>query len=170
MKYAKTHIAFHWITALMIVFMAASGLAYSYDIIDKPALAAHQIAGQVLILLLVGRIVARLLIRTASSETTHHRVERAAAVLTHIGLYLCLIAFSVTGYVSASALSSSALLFPVDIGFARSETGERLLEAHFMLKWVLLGLLSLHLAGVIKHVLIDRDGTFAHMTTPIRKD
>ncbi len=170
MKYATTHIAFHWITALLIVFMAASGLAYSYDIIDKPALTAHQIAGQVLILLLIGRIAARVFIRTQTVATTHPAIERAAAKATHLGLYLCLIAFAVTGYVSASALSSSALLFPVDIGFARSDTGEQLLELHFLLKWVLLGLLSLHLAGVIKHVLVDRDGTFAKMTTPLIKD
>ena len=164
MKYSKAQIAYHWLTALLILTMLCTGLAYRYELWDKPALTAHQITGQLLILVLALRIFTRVIRRKKIVSDTHARWERMLAHFVHLGLYSAMIAFVITGYVSASALSNNSLVAPVSIGFARSDTGEWLLEIHYMLKWVLLGFFGLHLAGALKHLIIDRDDSFSHMT------
>ena len=67
------------------------------------------------------------------------------------------------GYVSASGLRRTELLFPIDVTFARSDLGELFMEAHFTLKWVLLAVLALHVLGTLKHSFIDRDNTFRNI-------
>ncbi|MBD3765988.1 MAG: cytochrome b/b6 domain-containing protein, partial [Rhodobacterales bacterium] len=37
--------------------------------------------------------------------------------------------------------------------------------AHGLFAWVLIGAIALHVAGALKHALIDRDGTLARMVT-----
>ncbi|MEO1641551.1 MAG: cytochrome b/b6 domain-containing protein [Pseudomonadota bacterium] len=170
MTYTRTQISLHWITAILILVMLGTGLAYSYDLADSGAIATHQIAGQVLIVVLVARMLAKFRNRRAVRQTAHARWERMTAHSVHIGLYLCLIAFVVTGYVAASALRDPMLVFPADLAFARSETGEAFLDTHFLMKWVLLGLLAAHFAGSIKHHFIDRDDTLSNMTFSTRKD
>ncbi|MEN0088759.1 MAG: cytochrome b/b6 domain-containing protein [Pseudomonadota bacterium] len=163
MKYSRAQIALHWISALLVFAMAAGGLAYSYDLVDKSVLTGHQIAGQILIVLLVIRIVFRLFRSSPATQNRHPVWEQRLASVVHVLLYVCLIAFVASGYVSASALSNNALLFPVDLAFARSDTGELILEVHYLLKWALLGLFTLHFSGAMAHVLIDRDRTFSNM-------
>lgn len=162
MTYSTAQITFHWLTVLLLLVLIGSGLAYSYEWAGREALQAHQIAGQALIVILGFRLIARFSHHVPHAEG-HAVWERTLASGVHVALYLCLIAFVVTGYVSASALTNNMLSFPVSRSFARSDTGEILLEIHYLLKWVLLGLFTLHFAGALKHMIIDRDGTMSRM-------
>lgn len=168
MKYTTAQVAYHWISFAMILFMAGSGMAYSLELIDKSALTAHQIAGQILIVVLVLRIISRATHERPANEasTWEHRLAQA----THLALYLVMVAYVVTGYVSASGLNTPALLAPMDIGFARSDMGERFLDAHYQLKWALLALVTLHICGALKHRFWDKDDTLSNMTFTNRKD
>lgn len=163
MKYSFVQIGLHWASALLVLAMAGGGLAYSYDLVGNDVLIGHQIAGQILIVLLTVRIAVRIFRKQTVVESSHPLWERRLASTIHLLLYICLIAFVASGYVSASALTNNALLFPVDLAFARSDMGETILEIHYRLKWVLLALFALHLAGAMKHAFIDRDDTLAHM-------
>lgn len=161
--YTTLQMTLHWTIAVIILSLAFSGLAYAHDLLDNRALIFHQIGGQVLILLLIVRIAIKLQ-RGAPAPSAHHsRLERGLAYAVHLGLYGVMIAFTATGLVAASALSNPFLVIPLDRGFARSDLGEQILYVHFALKWVLLALFVLHLAGTLKHAIIDRDGTLARM-------
>ena len=164
MKYSNAQVAYHWLSFMLVMVMVGTGLGYSYDMFGDGAMRVHQISGQILIVLLVTRIATRLARRTPDIPKTHSMWERMLATAVQLALYWVLIAFVVTGYVSASAEQSNALLMPVSLAFALSDTGEQLLEIHYMLKWVLLGLIGLHVAGALKHLIIDRDDTFSQMT------
>jgi len=170
MTYTRTQILLHWIAAALIFMMLGTGLAYRYDLAGGGAMVTHQIAGQMLILILAARLFAKWRNRGATRTSQHAMWERLMAKGVHTALYLCLIALVVTGYVSASALRDPMLLFPVDLAFARSDTGEAFLETHFMMKWILLGLLAAHFAGSLKHHFIDKDDTLSNMTFANRKD
>ena len=164
MKYSNAQVAYHWISFVLIMVMLGSGLGYSYDLVGDGGMRVHQIAGQILIVVLVIRIATRLGRRTPNVGDQHPVWERLLAGAVQLALYAVLIAFVVTGYVSASAEASNALIAPVSVAFALSDTGEQLLEIHYMLKWVLLGLIGLHIAGALKHLIIDHDDTFSQMT------
>ncbi len=164
MKFTNTQVAYHWLSFLVIVVMAGTGMAYSYELAGDGAMRVHQIAGQVLIVLLVLRIATRLTRRTPDIPNTHEAWERMLSGLVQLALYLLLIVYVATGYVSASGETDNALLAPLSLAFARSDLGEQLLELHYMLKWALLALVGLHTAGALKHLIIDRDDTFSQMT------
>lgn len=163
MTYTNPQVVLHWLTALLIVMMIATGAMYSNDVGGDLIIDLHQIAGQALIVVLMVRLAVRLRHGTPPPNPDHPLWERRLAHLIHILLYVALIVFVITGYVSASAFNVTMLLFPVDIGFARSDFGEVLLEVHFAMKFVLGALLLLHLGGAFKHLLIDRDGTLSRM-------
>lgn len=150
--------AAHWISAALVLGMLATGMMYFWEINAKQAITAHQYMGQILILVLIWRLAVKLG-AAKRDHKSHAAWERALAGGVQIALYGVLIAFVITGYVSASALRESALLLPVDFAFARSAAGEQFLQTHYALKWALLGLLALHIAGALKHHFIDRDST-----------
>ena len=169
MKFSKAQVAYHWLSFVVILIMVCTGLGYSYDLFGGGAMQVHQIAGQVLIVLLVLRIATRLTRRTPDVPNTHAQWERLLSFIVQVALYGLLVAYVASGYVSASAETSNALLAPVGLGFALSDTGEQLLELHYKLKWVLLGLVGLHIAGALKHLIVDRDDTFSQMTFSTQK-
>lgn len=56
-------------------------------------------------------------------------------------------------------MRDNVLLVPPPLNWARSDIGEHLISVHYAMKWIMLGLLALHIAGA----LIDRDRTLARM-------
>ncbi len=170
MKYSKAQIIYHWLSFAVLSVMALSGLAFTYDWIDKGSIGLHQIAGQLFIVVLGARLIARLIRPLERGDTPHGRFEVMAAHIVHGGLYLCMIAYVVTGYIAASGLGDPMLVAPLNQAFARSDTGEWFLEAHFALKWVLLALFTIHIAAVLKHRFWDKDRPLTNMTLTLRKD
>ena len=163
MKYSYGIITLHWTTTALMLALATSGLLYSYKIIGANALIFHQLGGQLLLVLVFIWIVVRLAFGVGPRNPNHAWWEKMLAALVKITLYAILIAYVVTGYVTASGLRSTELLFPISVAFARSDLGELFMEAHFALKWVLLAVLALHVLGTLKHSFIDRDNTFRNI-------
>ena len=163
MRYSYGIIVLHWATAVLIFALATSGLLYSYKIVGSTALIFHQWGGQLLLVFVLIWVAIRLAFRVGPRNPDHAWWEEALAALVKITLYALLIAYVITGYVTASGLRSTELFFPINIAFARSDLGELFMEAHFALKWVLLAALALHVLGTLKHSFIDRDKTFRNI-------
>ena len=163
MRYSFGIILLHWTTAVLMFALATSGLLYSYKIVGSNALIFHQWGGQLLSVLVFIWIGVRLAFGVGPRNPDHVWWEKILAAIVKITHYILLIAYVVTGYVSASGLRSTELLLPINVAFARSELGDLFMEAHFALKWVLLVVLSLHLLGTLKHSFIDRDNTFRNI-------
>jgi len=163
MRYSFGIILLHWTTAVLMFALATSGLLYSYKIVGSNALIFHQWGGQLLSVLVFIWIGVRLAFGVGPRNPDHVWWEKIIAAIVKITLYILLIAYVVTGYVSASGLRSTELLFPINVAFARSDLGDLFMEAHFALKWVLLVVLALHLLGTLKHSFIDRDNTFRNI-------
>ncbi|KQB95934.1 hypothetical protein AL073_14840 [Loktanella sp. 1ANDIMAR09] len=170
MTYTKAQIIFHWLTAAVLIVMVLTGLAYTYDWLDADTMQLHQIAGQILIVVVVARLIARFWHPATPAAKPHHPLEAVMAKIVHAGLYICLIAYLITGYIAASGLRDPLLIAAVDQGFARSDTGEWFLEAHFTLKWILLALFAIHIIAVLKHRFWDKDLPLSNMTLTPRKD
>ena len=163
MRYSFGIIVLHWTAAALMFALATSGLLYSYKIVGSNALIFHQWGGQLLLVVVFIWIGVRLAFGVGPSNSDHVWWEKMLASLVKITLYVLLIAYVVTGYVTASGLRSSEMLFPINVALARSDLGDLFMEAHFALKWVLLVVLGLHILGTIKHILIDRDNTFRNI-------
>ncbi|MGR3466256.1 MAG: cytochrome b [Shimia sp.] len=161
-RYSHALRVVHWLSALIVFAMLAGGFAYWLDLAGDNVLRGHHIGGQVLILL----IAVRLFVRARSPKPArpdHATWERTLASIVQTSLYAALITFVITGYVAASAMRDNVLLVPLPLHWARSDIGEQLISVHYTMKWILLALLALHIAGALKHALIDRDRTLARM-------
>ncbi len=163
MRYSYGIIVLHWITAVLVFTLATSGLLYSYKIVGSNALIFHQWAGQLLLVIVFIWIGLRLVFGVGPRNPEHVWWEKILAALVKITLYVLLIAYVVTGYVTASGLRITELMFPINVAFARSDLGDLFMEVHFTLKWVLLAVLALHVLGTLKHSFIDRDNTFRNI-------
>ena len=158
-RFTRLQKIWHWITVLLLVGLAMSGLLYSAEVEPATSIRAHQAIGQTLILVLFVRLITKWRAGRTEPHPSHTRMEQLAARAMHPILYASLIVAAATGYISASALRSNILIWPVGKDIAWSPFGDAMLSTHFAMKWVLLTLIGLHVAAALKHHLIDRDDT-----------
>jgi cytochrome b561 len=93
--------------------------------------------------------------------------QRFAAHVSHYGLYVLLFALPLTGWLMSSAANRPVSWFGVVQlpDFVAPDKGlqEWMHDAHHFLIWALFAFVGLHVAGALKHQLIDRDGLLFRM-------
>jgi cytochrome b561 len=86
---------------------------------------------------------------------------------THHLLYLLMVLVPLSGWLMSSAKGFQTVYFGVlplpDLVGKDKELGDLLKEAHEALNLALLVLVGLHVAGALKHHLIDKDATLRRM-------
>jgi len=166
-RYTATASALHWLIALLVLVMI--GLGWWMQQIPKipvgPRVNAynlHKSIGMAILLLMVGRVLWRGTHRPPSLPPMPRWQARAARGV-HLVLYLCLFVQPLTGYLG-SVYSGYPIRF---FGFTLPAWGspdaalkDQMSLIHEACSWVLVAALLLHLAGSLKHALIDRDGSF----------
>ena len=175
-RYTRVAIGLHWAIAALLVFEVALGLNMeeAKGSAKFTVFQLHKSVGITILLLVLLRIVWRLLHRPPPLNAAGW--ERALALTVHGAFYALLLALPLSGWliVSTSTVAVPTLLYgtipwPHLPGFA--ELAETAREAwreagefvHANLVNLLYGLVALHLAGALKHHLIDRDGELARM-------
>ncbi|MFC5497621.1 cytochrome b [Caenimonas terrae] len=168
-RYGRPAIVLHWLLAALIVLMVALG--WSMMTIEHGPQGPwyfdlHRSIGLVVFALVLLRIVWRLFHRPAPLPAGLPRWQVALSSVTQGLLYACMVVMPVTGYLG-SAYSKAGVRFfglplPAWATPARA-TAHQLFEIHSITVWVLVGLVALHAAGGLKHLLVDRDGVFQRM-------
>ena len=147
--YSRMQIALHWIVVALVAaqFIFKDAIAQAWmawheelPFAFDPRIAAHVIAGQLILVLIGWRLVLRIKLGAPPSPADEPAPMRAIAKLSHAGFYVVLAALSVTG---------AAAWFGDIVPAAR---------LHNLLKTVLLGLIVLHvLAALLHHVVLKTD-------------
>ena len=162
-KYSLHRRVLHWLTAVLILGLAVSGVGYSNEIGGKKLLVIHQLFGQILIMVLALRLFGIIWSPADPATNKHAPWERRLSKMVRILLYNVMILFVLTGVVAASGLRETSLIWSLPLSFARSDLAELLTEVHFFLKIPLLALILLHVIGALKHALWDKDQTLQDM-------
>jgi cytochrome b561 len=126
----------------------------------------HKSWGLVFALLLVARLVWRLLNRPAPFPLAMPKWQEWAASGTQLLLYVLMVLMPLTGYLGASYSEQGVQMFGSSLpqwAVANHDTAEWFLDIHSAMIWMLAALVAVHVAGALKHLLLDRDGTFARM-------
>lgn len=164
-------IALHWGVAVTVFGLFAVGL-YMVDLTYYDSLYTklphwHRSVGLLLLAVVLFRLLWRWWSPPPAPLATHRRWERRVAATAHLALYLLLIAMCVSGYLMSSA---SGRAIPVFDWFSVPSVTGRVANMediagniHEWLAWTLMGLVSLHAAGALKHHFIDRDNTLKRM-------
>lgn len=164
-RYGSVAITIHWLTALMIVALFATGLlaAAQVDPAAKVALLrAHIPIGAGVLLLTLLRIVWWLVAdRHPAPPAGQPAWQQFIAKAVHIGLYMVVLVTASSGI--ATIILSGAL--PAIIGSATLPNLETVLPraVHGIMSRVMLGLLALHIGAALYHQFIRRDRLLARM-------
>jgi cytochrome b561 len=169
-QYGAVTKALHWAIALLIVFMLCLGLYMGevHDLAEKLKLFnLHKSVGACVLVLAACRVLWHLYSRPADFVATLKWWEKAAARVVHMALYFMMFAMPLSGWAMSAAAGRSVRVFglftlPDIVG--KDEAAAGLFRAlHDTFAWTLMGIIALHVAGALKHHLIDHDITLKRM-------
>ncbi|SFA76534.1 Cytochrome b561 [Poseidonocella pacifica] len=172
----------HWLTALLILTVVPLGFIADWlsegirgggadqAVIDRVVLlfSLHKTVGIAIFFTALLRILWSLTQPRPAPLHAERRAETWLAETVHWMLYGSLVLVPLTGWIDHAASTGFAPIWwpfgqtlpfvPEDRGIARLFGG-----LHVLFMWVLLISLALHIAGAMKHAVVDRDGTLARM-------
>lgn len=167
----------HWLTALLIISLFASGFIadnLAYDTAEAVArkttvFSVHKTLGVAVFFVAVARILWALTQQPPRALHPERKMENFAAHAVHWALYIALVVVPLSGWIHHAAVDGFApILWPFgqDLPFVvKSEALAHSASAvHWLFNKIMLAALVLHIAGAMKHVVIDRDDTMARMT------
>jgi cytochrome b561 len=166
-RYTMTAIVLHWLIAAAVIGLI--GWGWWMQTIPKlpvgprvDAFNLHKSIGMTVLLLMLVRIGWRARHRPPPFMPMP-RWQTQLAQAVHVLLYVCLIVQPLSGYLG-SAFSGYPVRFFGIVLPAWAPKHDTLKDTfsvvHLVNSWVLVGALALHVAGTVKHALLERDGSF----------
>ena len=168
-RYSTAAIVLHWVLALLIVFMASLGwwmMTVEHEPGGERWFDLHKSVGLVVFALVLLRVLWRAFHKP---EPLPAGVPRWQAMLAHVVqwlLYVAMLLLPIAGIVGASYSRAGLAFFGAALprwAEANRATAHQYFEWHEALVWVMVVLVVLHVAGALKHLLVDRDRTFRRM-------
>lgn len=166
-RYGGVAIAIHWLTAIAVIGMLASGLAAGNtadEAVKLTLLRGHAVMGVLVGVLTVFRIIWWLAFdRRPADQPGLSSGQRLAAHVVHYGLYAVILVMVASGIATvllsgAGAQLTGAAPLPLpDFTLAPPFT------VHGLLSRVLIALVIGHIAAALWHQFIRRDGLLARM-------
>lgn len=167
---------FHWLTALLILAVVPLGLIANqlpYETNEQLAFKAqmfsvHKTLGVVIFFVALGRILWAVTQTKPGPLHPDRKAETLAADVAHWVLYLSLVAVPLTGWIHHAATSGFApILLPMGQSLPLVPKNEAVSEVFATLHWiwskVMVAAIVLHIAGALKHQIVDKDATLRRM-------
>ncbi len=172
-RYSKVAVALHWLIALCII--AAILIAEVTEDWEGPsrglAMMFHKSFGISILGLSVARILWRITHRPPAMDAHMKTWEKGLAHLIHTLFYLLMIGMPITGWIMSSApVEPYPLTFfgLFDVPYlpvqGNKVAGEIANEGHEIAGKVMIALILLHVAGALKHSIIDKRPSLSRMT------
>lgn len=166
----------HWLTALLILTNLPLGVVANrlpYDtaeaLVQKAQVfSLHKTVGVAVFFVALLRIAWALSQPHPAALHPERKAETALAAVVHWLLYISLVAVPLTGWVHHAALAGYApILWPFGQGLPlvpmSNDVAMVAASLHRVFTRLLLASIALHVAGALKHHLIDRDATLRRM-------
>ena len=168
---------FHWSVALLILAAIGLGLyagslpSGTQDQLQTvfATFSVHKTVGIAVLVLALLRILWTLTQKKPRPLHPERRLENLLAEAVHWGMWIGMVIMPLTGWLLHSAAPGgfSRILWPLGQRLPlvpeNAALAERFAAFHETGWWLLAGLIVLHVAGALKHALIDRDGTLSRM-------
>ncbi|MCJ2186157.1 cytochrome b [Novosphingobium beihaiensis] len=174
--YSRVAVVLHWLIAVLIALnFAAAWIAEDMPKVQKmEIMATHKAIGLTILALTLVRIVWRLMHKAPPLSSALAAWEAALAKVTHGLFYFLMLFIPLTGWGMASGWGKPISWFglfgvpPLPVGDSKV-LGGIFHESHEVLATAMLALIALHVAGALKHQILDRDDTMARMVPFLRR-
>ncbi|MEJ1964272.1 MAG: cytochrome b [Gammaproteobacteria bacterium] len=159
----------HWVIVILIItqFVLGYKAHWATGLAKLAPVVPHKSIGITILGLAVLRLVWRLMNPTPVLPAGLKPWERAAAHVTHYGLYVLLFAMPLIGWIASSARSFPVSWFGLaqlpDLVGSNRPLYDTLMGFHYWLSWVLVAIVALHVAAALKHHLFLRDDVLRRM-------
>ena len=169
-RYTRFAVALHWIVAAIVFAQFALGWLMQ-EIAKQPpgprayAFNVHKSIGLTILALMLVRIAWRLS-HPAPALPAMPRWQARAALANHFLLYALLVVMPLAGYLGSAFSGYPVRFFGIVLPAwaPKSEAMKQAMsEVHLVGAWLLAAAVLLHLAAVVKHAMVDRDGLLARM-------
>ncbi|MDP1660101.1 MAG: cytochrome b [Methylotenera sp.] len=126
----------------------------------------HKSIGVTLLALIAFRVLWRITHRPPAMLVSYKAWERKLATGTHHLLYLLMVAMPISGLIMAINSKYGVMWFGIDFisGLDNKDLRELFKEVHEIVGTAFLILIILHIAGALKHKLIDKDDTMKRIS------
>ncbi|WOI55025.1 cytochrome b/b6 domain-containing protein [Palleronia sp. LCG004] len=174
--YGTVSKTFHWLTALLILTAIPLGLIgedlpqdTSAEVARKALVfSIHKTIGVTIFFVALLRILWALTEAKPDPVHADRRAETFLAEAVHWSLYAALVVVPLSGWIGHAAAEGFAPIywpFGQSLPLVPKSTAVEHLAftTHWVFTKVLIGALILHVAGAVKHALLDRDGTVSRM-------
>ena len=191
-RYTKTAIVLHWLIAIFIVVMFVLGWymadlpkeapkQMAYDLLDlglytwqlTEAISPrtfyfnlHKSLGVTIMALIALRMIWRFMHQPPAPLSSYKAWEKKLAAGMHHLLYLLMVALPVSGIIMATYSKYGLKWFGIDLikGLDNKPVREVFVEVHEVIGIIMLVVIAVHVAGALKHKLIDKDETMKRMS------
>jgi len=168
-SYASGSKLFHWLIAIIVISM----LSFSFFLSDVPeqysplAYMLHKSFGLTVLCLMVFRIIWIRYHGRPLLPATLPSWQKVLIRSVQYSLYVFLFAMPISGWVMSVAANKTPLFFglfhvPLPIEPNKALAGF-MSQTHTIIAWILIGLITLHVAGALKHYLINKDNVLQSM-------
>ncbi len=169
-QFSPLTIAFHWAVGITIICLLAVGL-YMTDLPKgewkSELYGYHKLAGTTVFMIAAFRVLWRWMNGMPVPATDYPAWQHTLATAVHYCLLIATVAMPLSG----AALSYGhghpiPILGLFNIGPPAKEIpwlGDGGSFIHYWAGWALIGIISLHVIGALKHHLMDKDGTLRRM-------
>ncbi|MEL7178843.1 MAG: cytochrome b/b6 domain-containing protein [Pseudomonadota bacterium] len=168
--------SFHWLTALLILTVIPLGAIANrlpYETNEQLAFKAqlfsfHKTLGLIVFGVALARIIWALTQTKPAPLHPERKAETMLAELVHWLLYISLVAVPLTGWIHHAATEGFApVLLPISQELPFVPNDESIAKLFAGLHWVwskiMVGAILLHIAGALKHQIVDKDATLRRM-------
>jgi cytochrome b561 len=169
-RYTRTAIALHWLIAVLVILQFAWGW-WMQEIPKQPvgprvdAFNLHKSVGITILALMVLRILWRIGHRPPPLPPMPPWQAQAARI-THVALYALLVIQPLSGYLGSEFSGFPVKYFGMTLPSWAGKDAvlkEALSGVHLVTSWTIVVVVGLHVAGALKHALVDRDGLLSRM-------
>jgi cytochrome b561 len=170
-RYTRFAVAMHWIVAAVVLLQYPLGWLMQQIPKQPPGQRAdvfnvHKSIGLTILALMIVRLGWRLAHRPPDFPPMPSWQSHVAK-LTHFVLYAALIGLPLAGYLGSVFSGYPVKYFGITLpswAAKNPQLKDLMSTVHLTLAWVLLGAFALHISGVVKHVVLERDGLLQRMS------
>lgn len=171
---SKTTRYLHAIIALGMIGLLALGI-YMTEFEDLSFYGLHKSLGVIILVFAAARIVWRIRKGWPEALSTESAVQLMVAKVVHWALILSTVLYPISGIMMSGAGGYGVAVFGLTLIDANVNAAGEVVplneniagighEMHELMTWVLIAIIVLHVAGAIKHHIMDKDDTLKRMS------